>query len=212
MRSFALGSFALALGLVACNRETSIGSMTGTTGDGTTGSVPDGTTADDPATTTAAATSTTGAVTSTTAPVTTADPATTDATTGEAGATTLVGTTGAPPVFPAGGPFGRCSNAMGAEIACEPDGLCLDEHNVGSFNGAFCSPSCESGPCPTPPDLAPSIEVRCAFDSDGDSKPDLCALLCDLDADECPGDMTCDDVGIPKMKNKSVGVCTWLKG
>lgn len=211
MRSFALGSFALTLGLAACNRDSSVSSMTGTTGEDPGTTQVGVTTTADPVTTTTASPTTDPVSTTTTTSGTTVDP-TTGGTTADIGATTLVGTTGEPPVFPPGGDWGRCSNENGAELTCDGDAKCLDEHNVGPFDGSYCSPRCADGPCPEPPDMPASIQTSCAFDSDGDSKGDLCALLCDLDMDECPGDMACDDVGIPKMKDKSIGVCTWLKG
>lgn len=212
MRSFALGSFALAFGLAACNPEPSLGSATegtDTTGPGTT-ETPSTSTSGGPE-----STSTTGApTTGEPAPTTSGEPgtSTTTGTTGEPGSTTIGETTGEDPVFPQGGPYGDCSNEMGNEVMCSEDSMCLDSHNVKPLDGAYCSFRCDNAPCPEPMDLPASVQSLCAFDSNNDDDPDLCALLCSIDDDECPGGMVCDDVGIPAMMGMKFGVCTWPKG
>ena len=147
MRSFALGTFALALGLAACNgdKETFIGSATEGTAADTTG--PGTTEAPDLTTTTAttggpSTTSTqptTGEPEPTTAGTTMMPPETTTGTTEEPGTTTVEETTGMDPVFPQGTPYGDCSNEMGNVVKCDANSLCLDNNNVEIIDGAFCS-------------------------------------------------------------------------
>ena len=215
MRSFAPGSFALAFGLAACNPDPSIGSATegaGTSGIGITEGLTTSSTTGEPASTsTTGATPTTGEPT----PTTSGEPETstsTTGTTGEPGTTTIVETTGEDPIFPEGDPYGSCNNDMGDKVACGADSMCLDNHNIKGLDGAYCSFRCDSDPCPVPMDLPGSVQSLCAFDSNNDDDPDLCALLCNMGNDECPGGMACDDVGIPEMMNMKFGICTWPKG
>lgn len=223
MRSFALCTLVSALGLAACNNEENlIASATegtaGTTGPAvTTGAMTDTATS----TTTGEPDPTTGTVPTTGEPDptttgTTGEPGTTG-TTEEPGTSTLGETTGDDPAIPQGAPYGSCNNDMGNQVMCQGQGvLCLDDNNVQQLDGSFCSPSCATDECPEPNDLPPGVQALCAFDSNNDNMPDICALLCVYDPmvmeDPCPAGSTCDDVGIPQEMNNMVGICTWPKG
>lgn len=197
MRSFALLSFALLLGLPACGDDnktptssdsdpttntpqTTTNNEDTTVGDNTTG--PDTPTSTDPGTSTV-------------------DPGTT---TVEETSTSTDSTTGDPPV---GGDYGPCSNEDPENTGC-PDGqLCIDPINTNnSIMGSFCSPQC-SGPnnlCPTPMGVQGAQGV-CAFGpAMGD--PVQCGLVCNPDMDGCPAPMTCFDTGQMQQMQK-IGFC-----
>lgn len=226
MRFFALGILSsLTLVLTACPD----GDKEPTTSVTATVTMPSGPTTDDMTTTvtdgevTTGGTETSGMTGTGTGTPTTGTPTTGDQTTGTPGTTTMpdttgtVDTTGMPPDTTGGttgggggGDYGACSNAMGMEMPCEDmTAVCLDDNNAQGLNGSFCSPEC-SGPgniCPKPAGLDPSVQAICAFDTNMDMEPDICALICNLDNDKCPDGMVCDDVGIPEMMGMKFGIC-----
>ncbi|MBZ5715629.1 hypothetical protein [Nannocystis pusilla] len=146
---------------------------------------------------------------------TTAEDATTT-TTGETTAetTTTTGetetggeTTGT--VIPSTGPFESCNNVT--DVDCDGNAVCVDGASTsGKITGAFCAPKCMGqGSCPQIQGLAPNVQPVCAFDTDMDSKADICALLCVMASDNCPQGSKCEDIGIPEMQMMKFGVCTW---
>lgn len=220
MRSFALVTLTVALGTAACNEPDKVAaSATDTTTTGapdttgpetpetstTTGSVPDpttGTTSPMLPTTGPGTTTTTGDETTTTTGATTAPGTTTDEpeTTGE-------------PVDPDSAPYENCSNEM--DIDCQGDAVCVDAvSTMGKVQGSYCAPKCAGGPesCAEPDGIGPNTSAVCAFDSNGDQMADICALICNLDADDCNNGSTCEDIGIPEMMVDGMvlkfGACT----
>lgn len=219
MRSFALLTLSTALAFAACNeKEPATSATEGTTAEATTepqttAEVPDTTTSTTTGETTTTTTGmttelipTTGPeLTTTTTTGTTADETTTTTTTtGEPQTSTTTGT-----VLPSMGPYESCNVDAGVE--CTGNAVCVDmTSTMGSVMGSFCAPKCMGmGACPTPMDLDPDVQAICAFDTDMDMMPDICALLCILANDDCPEGSACEDIGIPEMQMIKFGVCTF---
>ncbi|HEY8374892.1 MAG TPA: hypothetical protein VIK91_00330 [Nannocystis sp.] len=219
MRSFALVTLTVALGTAACNDQDKVAASatdTTTTGapdttapeipDTTTGSVPDPTTS-----TTAPMEPTTGPGTTTTGDETTTT--TTGATTAPDTTTTEEPETTGEPANPENDPYESCSNDL--DIECKGDAVCVDPVSTqGAVSGSYCAPKCAGGAesCAQPEDIGPNTTAICAFDSNGDQMADICALVCNLDADDCNNGTVCEDIGIPEMNVNGMilkfGVCT----
>src|SRR5690606_32013303 len=174
---------------------------TTTTTTATTSSVPDLTT-----------TTTTGPV-PTTGPVATSTTTSTTTTTGEM--TTTIGDTETggettEGLLPPQGPYQSCSNEL--DIDCAGGAACVDATSTADVvKGSFCAPPCEGAmnTCPAPPGLDPDVQAYCAFDTNADMKPDICALLCQVANDDCPEGSQCEDIGIPEMMMLKFGICTF---
>lgn len=69
------------------------------------------------------------------------------------------------------------------------------------IEGCFCSPSCDGlmSMCPTP-NMGTGM-AQCVLGPQG-ADPNQCALLCQLDGDDCPMGATCQDTGM------NIGLCT----
>jgi hypothetical protein len=223
MRSFALLTLSTVLAFAACNEKESATSATESMAAGTT--MEPETTAEPPGTTTSTTTGetttsgtasaseavpTTGPTptTGTTAEETTTTTTTTSTTTTTTGETETGGeTTGT--VIPSSGPFESCNNTT--DVDCDGNAVCVDNASTsGKITGAFCAPKCMGqGSCPQIQGLAPNVQPVCAFDTNMDSKADICALPCVMASDNCPGGSKCEDIGIPEMQMMKFGVCTW---
>lgn len=220
MRSFALFTLAVALGSAACNEEQTVmasatetttsainmeaTSDTPTTGSATTGE-PDTTTG----TTTGVPPATTGSVPDPTTGAPPDDTSTSTSTT--TGEPETSGTTA--PAVPDAEPYEACSSGDGPD--CDGDAICVDAGNTnGQVGGSYCAPSCNGmvNDCEKPDGAGPNVNAICAFDTNADMQADICALICNMNNDDCGNGSVCEDIGIPEMMVMGVamkfGVCT----
>ena len=73
---------------------------------------------------------------------------------------------------------------------------------INGVQGGFCSPSCQSGPCPTAVPAGTTATPECALETPGSKSPSRCALICQKSS-KCPAKASC------KMVQGAIGLCTY---